>query len=203
MKYFYLFLLILSTSAFTADLILRYMEKIKSFDFNGRLFESLKSKSKTIPLDKFFPESLTMLLLAVMAASATGSLYTIAGLDWYFSLPCALAGGMLICFAVQETLRRISDSFMQNNLPKGDEAAGLDGYCVEPFEPGEWGKVRLFHKEREFEVNAVHALESPPDTEKTKKTEKIEEGEKVISVYESDGFYFVVRVDRIFRDIKP
>jgi hypothetical protein len=174
-------------SAFTADLILRYMEKIKSFDFDKKLHNI---KSATIPLEKFLPENLTMLFLAIMVGGATGSLYDLAGLPWYFSLPCASAGGLAVCFAVQYMAENIINRIMENNLPGGENAAGLDGYCIEPIEIGGWGKVIFFHKDREFTVNAVNSAES-----------EIQEGIKVISLYEKDGFYFVIRTDEVHKNV--
>jgi len=159
------------------------MEKIKSFDFHKKLFDV---KANTIPIHKFLPENLTMLLLSVMAASACGGFFDFSGMGWYFSLPCAIGSGLCICFIVQYLLENAVDSFKRNNLPKGEFAAGLDGYCVEKIETGDWGKVCLFHKEREFRVNAVTDGEID-----------IDEGEKVISVYENDGFYYVVRIDKL------
>jgi hypothetical protein len=166
------------------------MEKIKGFNFE-RTF--VRFKGGTIPIEKFFPENLTMLLLSVMVGSALGFLYSIAGLAWYLSLPCVAAGGAAICFAVQYVGESVLDFVFRNNLPEGDSAAGLDGYCTESIYEEDWGKVILFHKEREFEVNAANALENC----------EIEAGKKVICVYEKDGFYFVTRVDEINKGIEP
>jgi hypothetical protein len=163
------------------------MEKIKSFDFKKRLF---RIKGGTIPVEKFLPENLTMLFLAVMVASACGSLYDIAGIRWYFSLVCASGSGLLICFTVQYLAENTIDSLKRNSLPVSEAAAGLDGYCVETIEAGGWGRVRLFHKDREFEVNAACVEDCG-----------IESGERVIAVHENDGFYFVVKIFEIYNGI--
>jgi len=188
MKTIYLIILIISASALTADCILRYTAKIKNFGFEKRLF---KIKGKTIPIEEFFPQSLTVLFLSAMVFSIFGLLFDFLGLDWYFSLPCAVSGGLIVCFCVQFAGKNALDYFFKNNLPKGETAANLDGYCVETIESGDWGKVILFHKDREYLVNAVCAKEES----------EIEEGIKVICVYEQDGFYFVARVDEIYQDI--
>jgi hypothetical protein len=162
------------------------MEKIKSFDFDMKLF---KFKGKDIPFEKFFPENLTMLLVAIMAGCALGTFYSSekAGLEWYITLPCAVFSGMLVCFTGQYLLENAVDFFKKNNLPKGEAAANLDGYITQEIEAGGWGKAALFHKEREFTVNAASIYENG-----------IEENEKVICLYEQDGFYFVVKINDVY-----
>jgi hypothetical protein len=189
MSNFYIIIFVLSVTGFTADVILRYMEKIKGFDFQRKLFSI---KSDLIPIEKFFPETLTMLLLCAMVASATGFGLTLAGAIGLISLPCALASGMCVCFAVQHISEQIWNRLTKNRLPQGDSVAGLDGYCTDFIESGGWGKVKLFHREREYEVNAACA-----DADLS----SIDAGEKVIAVYESDGCYFVARADEINKGI--
>jgi membrane protein implicated in regulation of membrane protease activity len=179
-------LFVVSASAFAADMILRYMEKIKNFSMEKRLF---KIKGADIPAEKLLPENLTMLFVFCVVMSATGILYEALNMKWYLSLPCSAAGGSFVCFIFQYFVENALKTIRGDNLPKGDNAAGLDGYCVEEIEPGGWGKVRLFHKEREYEVNAAS------DGEKS-----VSLGEKVVSVYESGGFYFVMRTNEIYGD---
>jgi hypothetical protein len=189
MSIFYIIICTVSAVAFTADCILRYMEKIKSFDLEGKLFKV--RKSTTIPLEKFLPENLTMLLFSTAIAGALGIVYHSAGLPWYLSLPSVIMSGLFVTFAVQFGGFNFVDFILKTNLPKGDDAADLDGYCTEFIEEGGWGKVKLFHKDREYEVNAVCAL---PDCE-------IDEGLKVICVCEQDGFYFVLLVDDVHKNV--
>jgi len=187
MIYVYIILSIVSVSALAADCILRYMERIKSFDFHKKLFDV---RGNTIPIHKFLPESLTMLLICIAALSGAGFLFSFMGMEWYFSLPCSVASGLCVCFAVQYLARNAVDMLRRSSLPKGEEAGNLDGYCLEKIGAGDCGRVCLFHKDREFEVNAGNAGEV-----------EIDEGEKVVSLYENDGFYYVVRVDKIFDEI--
>ncbi|MDR0223286.1 MAG: hypothetical protein LBI38_07140 [Oscillospiraceae bacterium] len=187
MIYFYLILLVVSAAAFTADMILRYMEKIKNFSLEKRFF---KFKGADIPAEKFLPANLTVLLVSLTAASATGILYELAGMRWYLSLPCFVAGGLLVCFVIQYFGENALNAIRGDRLPKGEDAAGLDGYCTEEIEPGDWGKVSLFYREREYEVNAA-----------TAGGKTVSRKEKVVSLYESDGFYFVVKSSEIYRDV--
>lgn len=187
MVYFYLIIFIVSAIAFIADIVLRTVEKIKSFNFNKKLFNI---DNDTIPVDKFFPENLTILFIALMGTGTAGSLYSLTVLPWWLSLLCALASGMFICFIVQYLGKNIVDALKRNRLPKGEKALGLSGCCVEEIKDGEPGKVRFFHKTREFIVNAASANDT-----------NIEITEKVVCVYESDGFYFVTKSEELYKGI--
>jgi membrane protein implicated in regulation of membrane protease activity len=194
MSIFYLILLVVSTTAFIAGIFLNYVEKIKHFgvgEEGRKLFRLPVKFSEIIPADKLLPENFTMLLLAVMAASGGGSVYTMAGMPWYISLPCSLATGLLLCFAVQHYAEKVADTLKRNTLPRGEKASGLDGYCTVKFDDG-YGKVKLFHKDREFEVQAGVFEEDVGE---------IAVFDKVIAVYESGGFYFVVKPADVFTGI--
>jgi membrane protein implicated in regulation of membrane protease activity len=188
MKYFYYIILIVSVFGFIADLVLRYTVKIKSFDFHRRLFE-FKNGDPIVPVNKFLPDNLTMLLFTLIITSMAGVLFSFAGLAWFLSFPFSAAGGLTACFVVQYLWKNAADSVKKNNLPKGEDAAGLDGYCAEDIPIGEWGKVRLFHKDREFEAKGACAGETP-----------LEKGDKVVAAYESGGFYFVFRIDELYKE---
>jgi hypothetical protein len=82
---------------------------------------------------------------------------------------------------------------MSNNLPRGDNAAGLEGYCSAVFADG-FGKVKLVHKEREFEVDAGNAADIEIKSE-------IALFDKVIALFESDGYYFVMKSSELYTGI--
>jgi len=188
MIYFYFILLVISAFAFTADMLLRYLTGIENFGVEKQLF---KPKEHTVPADKLLPGNITMLLVIIMTASATGALYTVAGMPGYLSLPCAVFGGMTLCFVIQYFVKNAVDRFKGRALPKGDSASGLDGYSLVDIEAGGWGRARLFWGDREFEVNAAVQGKTP-----------VLSGEKITALYESGGFYFVVRSDKIYKEVE-
>jgi hypothetical protein len=199
MSIFYLILLILSTVAVAADVFLRYVEKIANFGIEGKgvdgeLFGFTAKWSKTIPVGKLLPESFTMLLLAVMAMSGSGSLLTLGRLPWFASLPCSVATGLLLCFVVQYHAANAAKVLRGDRLPKGEKAAGLDGYCTLEFVDG-YGKVKLFHKDREFEVQAGIPTDSGAEMS------EIALYDKVVALYESGEIYFVVKPPDVFAGI--
>jgi hypothetical protein len=164
------------------------MEKIKSFDLEKPLF---KLKGRDVPVEKFLPANITMLSVFFIAMSFTGEVCAFLGMVWYLSLPCSVAGGMCFCFFIQYFGENILDLLKGNRLPKKEKAAGLDGYCTDDIVIGGWGKAKVFYKEREYEVNAASSGETD-----------ILSGEKIVVLYESDGFYFVVRIDEVFKEIE-
>jgi hypothetical protein len=189
MNIFYLIIFIVSALAFIADIILRYVEKIKNFTLDKKLF-SIRGDADTIPIEKVLPANLTMLILAVMAGSAAGGLLDLSGVAWYLSLPCAVSSGLLICFTVQHLGENIVSIIKRNRLPKGEKAAGLNGYCVEFIGADGLGKAEFVHGGRKFEVAAASANESDIDPD-----------DEVIAVYEENGFYFVTKINEIYKGI--
>lgn len=188
MIYVYFVLSVVSSAAFAADMILRYMEKIKSFDYEKRLFNL---KSGIIPAEKFLPENLTMLIVVVMTASVSGAIYTVMGMNWCLSLFCAVAGGMTVCFLIQHIGRNAVDSAKGRKLPKGEAAAGLDGYCVNAVAAGDWGLAVLFYNDREYKVRVAVLGEGD-----------VSGDEKITALYESGGIYFAVRSDKVYKEVE-
>ncbi|MCL1904115.1 MAG: hypothetical protein FWF94_06845 [Oscillospiraceae bacterium] len=187
MLYFYIIILIVSSAALITDIILRYTEKIKNFDFSGRLFNI---KNDIVPIEKFFPENLNMLIISSMTVGATGCLFKLTFLPDWLTLLCALACGLSTCFIVQYLGQSIVDFVKRNRLPKGEKAFGLEGVCIEPINTGDSGKVSFSHKNREFVVNAAPVNE-----------EGINAEDDVVCVYESDEFYFVIKTNEIYNGI--
>jgi len=188
MIYFYFVFLVVSSAAFTGDMILRYMENIKCFGFEKPLF---KAKDGIVPVYKLLPENLTMLFVFVMVFAATGAIYTVIGMAWYIALFCALCGGATFCFFIQYFGKSAVDSVKGRKLPLGDAAADLEGVSAEDIPAGSCGKAKLIHNGIEHEVIAAAAG-----------GDDILNGGKITALYESGGYYFVVGSDKIFREIK-
>jgi hypothetical protein len=194
MRVLYLILFVVSALGVAADVILRYVENIKGFGIEGRdgkLFRLPPRFTATIPFDRLLPDNVTTLLIAVTAASGLGGILALLRVPWFLSLPCAGACGLLLCFIWQYHAKNIASALKRENLPKGEAAAGLEGYCSLEFADG-YGKVTLTYKERGFEVYAGCSEDSDGN---------IAVNDKVVALYESDGYYFVVKPNDIFTGI--
>jgi len=191
MIYFYFVLSVVSAAAFVADMILRYMEKIKSFDYEKPLFKFKSGTAPSVPIYKFLPENLTMLIVFVMTMSATGALYTILGMDWFLSLLCGVSGGATVCFIIQYLIGNAIDSAKGRRLPKGEDASGLDGYAAEDIEAGGCGKAVFSYNDREYEARAANSGQID-----------LAKFDKITALYESGGFYFAVRSDKVYKEVE-
>ncbi|MCL1881580.1 MAG: hypothetical protein FWF76_05325 [Oscillospiraceae bacterium] len=208
MTIFYLVILILSLAGIASEIIVRYVENIKYFGFSGKLFCLPQKFSDTIPLEKFLPENLTILFIALVSTAITGLAFTLLGAMWYISLPCAIIGGFTLCFIVQVHFRKVVALIKRTTLPRGENAGGISGIWSTSFGDGV-GKVRLSYKGLEYEVNAgiynIESGEEPLEISKESKgdtkTPEIYEGDKVITVYEIDGHYLVVKENEIYKNI--
>lgn len=175
--YFYLSVAVLSGAGLTFDVILRYTEKIKSFGLEKKLF---KVEGKTIPVEKMLPQNVTMLLVYFLSSGITGIIIDVLGAEWFFSLPCAIFSGFLVCFIVQHSFTLAIKKFKKREMPKGFEASGLEGYIVSPVTVSDYGSVRFEWKGDRYEAPAFSANGTA-----------LPEYERVIIIMEENGCYCV------------
>jgi len=184
MIYFYLSVTVISVTLFITDMVLMYMEKIKSFGLEKKLF---KIEFKIIPLEKFLPENLTMIFVFFVILGGSGVFFELVNLTWFFSLPCSVFSGLLICFAVQYHIKHALDRVRKKVLPSGDSAAGANGWVVEEISADSYGVVRFEYKDSEFNVPAVSVNGT-----------LIPEFEKIVVLFEESGFYFVESIKEVY-----
>jgi membrane protein implicated in regulation of membrane protease activity len=189
MIYIYLIITVLSSALLITDMVLLYMEKIKSFGLERALF---RLKGQTIPAEKFLPETLTMAFVTFLSLGVTGMLLVFTGLEWFFTLPLAIIAGMLVCFIFQYFIRNAIDKSTGRTLPKRDKAAGAEGFAIEEINnAGDgYGLIEFEYNNVRFRAPAVSAYETA-----------IPEYERVIVLYEEDGVYFVQSIREVYEVI--
>jgi membrane protein implicated in regulation of membrane protease activity len=187
MLFFYLSVTTVAAVLLTTDAVLRYMEKIKGFGFEGNLF---KLKGETIPIQMFFPKTLTMALGWFLSFGAAGFLLEIAGLEWYFSLPFAVMAAMLVCFVLQYFLKGAVDKFKGRVAPVGAQAEGLQGFAYEDIGGNDYGQIELEYNDVIFHVPAVSVNGTA-----------IPKFEKVVILFEEEGCYFVQSIKEVFEPL--
>jgi len=189
MIYFYTALLIIAAALIVTDIILRQMENLKSFGFEKRLFNF---KGADIPIEKFFPETLLTALICLFSTGAAGVLLDVMGFRWYLSLPFSIMTGMLVCFVIQHFLQSAVDKYKDKTLPKGDKAAGVQGFAVEEINNDGAGYGLI-----EFEYNdVIHRANAVSVNETT-----IPEFEKIIILFEEDGVYLVQSIKEVYEPL--
>lgn len=177
---FYVVVTVVSAVTLTVDLILRYMEKIKSFGLERRFHHI---RGKTIPIEDFIPASLTMAAAFLLTFGVAGILLTFLKMNGFVAFPIAVLGGALVHFFLVHFL---FPRFSLRPIPKNEDLSECEAVCTEPITPDSYGSVRVTWEKREYIFPAVCANEK-----------EIEAGEKVVVLYREDGVCFVERDDRI------
>lgn len=177
---FYVIVTVVSAVTLTADLILRYMERIQSFGLERRLHHI---RGKTIPIEDLIPANLTMAAVFLLAFGIAGLILTLLKMNGFVAFPIAILGGALVhFFLVHFLFPRIS----LRPIPKNEDLSACEAVCAEPVTPDGYGSVKVTWKKREYTFPAVCANEK-----------EIGAGEKVVVLYREDGVCFVERDDRI------
>jgi hypothetical protein len=187
MTVLYLIVTILAAALLAADVILRYMEKIKGFNLEQKLF---KFKGGTIPAEKFFPQSPTMTLGCFLVIGAAGMIFERVGFRWYFSLPFSVMTAMFFCFALQYSAKSKLDELTNKNAPAGDVPAGVQGFAYEEILGDNYGLIEFEYNDSVFRVPAVSVNSTT-----------IPKFEKVIILFEEGGCYFVQSIKEVFEPL--
>lgn len=177
---FYVVVTVVSAVTLTADLILRYMERIKSFGLERRFHHI---RGKTIPIEDFIPANLTMAAVFLLVFGIVGIILAFFKMNGFVVFPIAVLGGAFVHFFLTHFLfPRIS----LRPIPKNEDLSACEAVCAEPVTPDGYGSVKVTWNGREYIFPAVCANEK-----------EIGAGEKVVILYREDGVCFVERDDRI------
>ncbi|MCM1334345.1 MAG: hypothetical protein NC084_10385 [Bacteroides sp.] len=182
---FYVVVTVVSAVVLTVDMILRYMEKIRSFGLEERLH---RIRGKTIPIEDFIPQSLTMAAVFSLALGVVGIFLKLLALNGLIAFPVALMSGALVHFIlVHFILRRIRE----RPIPPGVDLSECEAVCTERVDPDGYGSVRVKWGGREYVLPAVCANEKA-----------VEAGDRAVILYREDGVCFIERDDRIMDILK-
>ena len=99
---FYVAVTVVSVVAFTVDMVLRYMEKIRSFGMEEHLHNI---KGKNIPIEDLIPYNITMLTVYGIAFGVCGISMKFLGLHPFISFPVSLAFGCSVNFVVMHFIK--------------------------------------------------------------------------------------------------
>ncbi|MCL2637605.1 MAG: hypothetical protein FWD48_04465 [Oscillospiraceae bacterium] len=184
MIYFYLIVTIIAAALLVTDVALRQMENIKGFGIERKFFEF---KGKTIPVEKFFPHTLTMFLACFLSFGISGMIFRHINFEWYFSLPFAAITAMFICFCLQYFLKEAVVKHKNETVPTGDTAAGVQGFAFEDIDGDDYGLIEFEYKDLIFHAPAVSVNGT-----------SIPRFEKVIILFEQEGCFFVQSIKEVY-----
>ncbi len=176
---FYIAVTVVSTVTFTVDLILRYMEKIRSFGLEGRIHNI---KGKLIPVEDFIPHNLTLAALFFMAFGTVGILLKLPGLNGLIVFPVCVMCGMFTNFAAVNILRKIRSK----PLPKNVDLSGTQVTCTETIQTDGYGAVEFVFNGQRYSFPAISENETT-----------IRKGETAVIILINDGVCIVERENEI------
>ena len=176
---FYIIATIVSTVTFTIDIILRYMEKIRSFGMEERIHNI---KGRIIPIEDFIPHNLTLTAVFFMAFGVSGTLLLLIPLNGLIVFPCTVMCGMFANFAAVRIMRNIRTK----PLPKNVDLSDTKCVCTETIKGDEYGEITFKYEGKSYTCPAVSENETD-----------ILKGEQAVIILISDGVCFVEREDEI------
>lgn len=176
---FYVMAAIVSTVAFTIDIILRYMEKIRSFGMESRLHNI---KGKIIPTEDFIPHNITLLCLFFMALGTAGILLTLLGINALVSFPVSVMCGMFMNFAVVRILRKVRSK----PIPRDEDLSGTEAVCTSPIDGDGYGEIEFLYNNRKYTRPALSENETD-----------IKKGERVLIIMMNEDLCFVEKPDEV------
>ena len=176
---FYVLVTIVSTVTFTIDMILRYMEKIRSFGMEERIHNI---KGKLIPIEDFIPYNLTLTALFFMAFGVSGILFMLIPLNGLIAFPCTVMCGMFTNFAAVRILRKIREK----PLPKNADLSGITALCTQTIKGDDYGEISFEYEGSRYTLPALSENETD-----------IIKGEKALIIFMSEGVCFVERENEI------
>lgn len=176
---FYLCVAVVAVCGFTADMILRYMEKIRSFGMEARLHHI---KGKIIPIEDFIPYNLTLLTVFLIAFGVSGLLMKLLEMNSFVVFPIAVMCGMFTNFFVVRLLRRIRF----RPIPEREDLSECEAFCVEDISSDGYGSVCVKWEGRRYFFPAVPANDNG-----------FSASDRVVILYRSDGVCFIEKSERL------
>lgn len=176
---FYICTAVISVCGFTADMILRYMEKIRSFGMEARLH---RIKGKTIPIEDFIPHNITLLTVFFSAFGVAGILLKLIELNGFVVFPIAVMCGMFANFFTVRLLKRLRSY----PIPEYEDLSGCEAFCAEDIASDGYGIINVKWNGRRYFFTAVPANEND-----------FSSGDRVVILYRTDGVCFIEKPERL------
>lgn len=176
---FYIFVASVSVIALMADMILRYMEKIRSFGMEGRIHNI---KGKIIPVEDFIPHNMTLVSLFFVAFGTVGILLKLLSLNGLIVFPICVISGMLTNFTAVRILKRIRIK----PLPRNADFSGIICICTETVKGDGYGSVSFTYEEQDYVLPALSENETD-----------IIKGEKAVIILINEGVCIVEKESEI------
>ncbi len=174
---FYVALTVVCFVAFMADMVLRYMEKIRSFGMEERLHNI---KGRTIPVEDFIPHNITMVTVFGTAMGVCGILLKLLAMHPFISFPITVMAGSLTNFTVMHFIKPLLTHGEGDELPRSADLSRCSAVCTEDIPGDGYGRITVTYKGGKYEFEAISEYESD-----------IPAGEPVVVLYREEQFCVV------------
>ena len=181
MTIFFLILTVHSFISLGVEAILRSVYKIKDF---GAEKHFLDFHGKTIPIEDFFPHTVSEVLIFTLAFSALGLILSAVKMPALGAVFCGAIFGLLTLYAKNHLFFEIFLRAKKEKLPKNKPDVDDKAVCTEGIFDGGYGKIEFVYKGRRYSLTAMSANETD-----------IDEGEEVTVVHREEGICWVEKFD--------
>ncbi len=154
---FYIVVTVVSVIAFGADMVLRYMEKIRSFGMERRLHNI---RGKIIPIEDLIPHNITMLTVYFSAFGIFGIFLKAVGFHAFVSFPLCLAFGCMVNFTVMHLIKPFFEGFSGDILDDDTDLSGYEAVCTQRIGGDDYGRIGLTYAGRKYEFDAISENET-------------------------------------------
>lgn len=176
---FYIAVTIVSTVAFTIDLLLRVTEKIRSFGMEERIHNI---KGKIIPIEDFIPYNLTLASVFLMAFGTAGILLKLISMNGLVCFPICVMCGMFANFTVVRILRKTRTK----PLPETADLSGTEAVCTQTIQGDSYGEVEFSFEGKNYVFPALSENETD-----------IIKGENAVIILINDGVCIVEKKSEV------
>lgn len=171
-----------------AEAILRSVYKMKNF---GTEKYFLDFHGKTIPIEDFFPHTVSDALIFTLVFSALGLILSAIKMPSFGSVFCGIIFGFAVMYFKKHFFYEIFLRAKNEKLPKNKPDVDDRAVCTEGIFDGGYGKIEFVYKGRAYSLTAMSANETD-----------IEAGEEVTVVHKEEGICWVERIEEELREVE-
>ncbi len=148
-------------------------------------------KGKTIPFEKFIPQSIYGFMVFMAIVGYVGLLLLPLDLPWFFLVPILLMSGMIVNFIGSYLFLPAFKDFWGGKRPTPDLLEGTDAVAMENISGEGYGRVRVKYLERAYTFDCISVYHTD-----------IMKGETVTIVTGEGELLFVQKQSEIYEILK-
>ena len=148
-------------------------------------------KGKTIPIEKFIPQSIYGYAVFMAVIGYAGLLLYPLDMAWFFLVPVLLMCGMIVNFIGAHLLLPAIESFFDGKRPSAEQTEGCTATAIENISGEGYGRIKVRHNGKNYIFDCISIYHTD-----------IMKGEAVTIVTGEGDLLFVQKQDEIFEILK-